>query len=217
MPSVSSPDVLLLIGPGCPHCAAVLQHLQGLIKDGSIGELRVVNIAQRPELAADLNVRGVPWMRLGDFDLEGAHSLSELREWIARASKEHGLAEYFLDLLGHGQRGKLLNHLQQHPENAVELFHLLADKDAGIDQRVGIGSILEEMAEQGTLSRWIDKLGELSRNPDATVRADALHYLALGASDDARPFLESARNDADDMVRQVAEEILEELSGANAK
>ena len=212
MPSNIAPSTLLLIGPGCPHCAAVLQHLQGLIKQGEIGELRVVNIAQRPEIAADLNVRAVPWMRIGDFELEGAHTLGELREWIARSGNEHGVAEYFLDLLGHGQRGKLLTHLQRRPEHAAELFYLLADREAGIDQRVGVGSVLEELAEQGTLADWIEQLGELSRNADPTVRADALHYLAMSANATAKPLLETALTDTHEMVRDVAAEALAELA-----
>lgn len=211
-----SPDVLLLIGPGCPHCAAVLQHLQDLIKQGRIGELRVIHIAERPQIATELGVRAVPWLRIADFELEGAHTLGELREWIERAGREHGIAEYFLDLLAHGQRGKLLKHLAGHPAHAGELFHLLGAAEATIDQRVGVGSILEELAEQGLLGDWLAPLTELAANSNPTIRADALHYLAMTASEEARTPLLAAARDDHEMVREVAAEALAELDEALA-
>ena len=46
----STPDALLFITPGCPHCPGVLQGLSEMVKQGTIGKLTVINAASHPEL-----------------------------------------------------------------------------------------------------------------------------------------------------------------------
>ena len=50
-------DATLYVAPGCPHCPTVLNGLSELVKTGRIGQLTVINIASRPELAAEHGVR----------------------------------------------------------------------------------------------------------------------------------------------------------------
>ena len=47
--SVAPPAALLLLSPSCPHCAAVLEGLAALVKEGVVGRLQVVNVAVHPE------------------------------------------------------------------------------------------------------------------------------------------------------------------------
>jgi thiol-disulfide isomerase/thioredoxin len=66
--SPTPPDALLFITPVCTHCPSVLQSLSELVKQAQVGKLTVVNIAAHPEQAAEYDVRGAPWLRLGDFN-----------------------------------------------------------------------------------------------------------------------------------------------------
>ena len=54
-----SPGALLLIAPQCPHCPSVLESLTRLIKEGKIGRLEVVNLAEHPEMAEELAGSGL--------------------------------------------------------------------------------------------------------------------------------------------------------------
>ena len=70
------PDAELMIATGCAHCPVVLSGLAELLKKGQIGRLAVTNITSHPEVAEARGVRGVPWIRIGPFELSGAQ-----REW----------------------------------------------------------------------------------------------------------------------------------------
>ena len=67
----TKPAALLLLGTHCPHCPQVLKALSELVKAGDIHKLEVVNVEQAPEIARELGVRGVPWIRVGEFTLTG--------------------------------------------------------------------------------------------------------------------------------------------------
>lgn len=95
------PDALLFTAPGCPHCATVLQGLNELVKQGLVGKLTVVDVAEHPEQAAEQGVHAAPWLRLGPFTLTG-HSTAELRLWAEWASGEEGIAHYVEHLLKQG-------------------------------------------------------------------------------------------------------------------
>ena len=75
------PEAVLLLSTQCPHCPTVLQGLSELVKQGVISRLEVVNINVRPEIAERHGIRSVPWVKIGDFELEGLHSPAELRRW----------------------------------------------------------------------------------------------------------------------------------------
>ena len=102
MPTTARPDALLLITSTCSHCPSVLQALSELVKAGHIGRLEVVNIGFHPEVAQHHSVRSVPWIRIGEFELEGRYLMAELRQWAERAGTPAGLAEYFHDQLKNG-------------------------------------------------------------------------------------------------------------------
>ncbi len=82
------PDALLFLSSHCPHCPAVLAGLSELVKRGSIGRLEVINLEQHPEAPAALQVRTVPWLRLGPYILTGARTLGELETWARRCVGE---------------------------------------------------------------------------------------------------------------------------------
>lgn len=209
--NTTAPDALLLIASGCPHCPTVLQGLSELVKAGLVGRLEVVNIGAHPEIAQAHGVRGVPWLRLGPFELEGLRAPAELRRWAERAGSAAGMADYFAELLKTGQLEKVTQMLAAQPAGFKALLQLLADPDTDLHVRVGIGAVMEEFAGSATLQDLIAPLGELTLHTEAHVRGDAAHYLALTKSADAAPYLRSLLNDPEPQVRELAAEGLAAL------
>ncbi len=210
------PDALLLISPGCPHCPKVLESLGHLVKEGAIGILEVVNIAVRPERAAELGVRSVPWVRIGDFDLHGMHSHRELAEWAANARDDTGYARYYSHLIENQQLDRVVSLIRGHPTSLVELVGLLGDKDTPMGVRIGIGAALEDLQGGGLLDAIVPELVRLTGDPVPQTRADACHYLGLARGPEAAAAIRSLLDDADPEVREIAAESLHLLETAGA-
>jgi len=209
--NANAPDALLLLAPGCPHCPTVLQGLAELVKQGVIGRLETVNIAVHPDVAEKLGARSVPWVRLGEFELEGLHSPAELRQWAERAGSGAGLAEYYADLLKQGRLQKVLDAVHEGPQRLSALLRLAADPDTELTVRIGISAVIEDMAGSDALKQHFDELAALARSGDPRVRSDAAHFLALTRDSRAEPVLEQLTRDGKRAVREVAEEALQEL------
>lgn len=97
------------------------------------------------------------------------------------------------------------------PDLIVQVIGLLDDAEAKINVRLGIGVIMEEYEGEPLLQQQVPLLGELTRHPDARVRADACHYLALSGAGGARQFVAPLLQDASPEVREVARESLQAL------
>lgn len=209
-----APDALLLIATGCPHCPTVLAGAAELVKQGKIGRLDVVNVTMHPEVAKQYGVRGVPWLRLGPFELDGLRSPAELKQWAERAGTREGMAEYFRELLDTGQLKKVIDMLRRDDIQLGVLLLLLADPLTALTVRVGIGAALEEFAGSPALRRLTDELGTLTKSKDAHIRGDAAHFLALTREPRAAGFLEPLVNDPEQQVREIAQESLGLLGAA---
>jgi len=203
------PDALLLIAPGCPHCAAVLEGLGGLVKEATIGRLEVVNIAAQPERAEALGVRSVPWTRIGPFELEGLHSPGELRRWAEQTTRAGGMAAYLDELLKGGHRQKAEDLVRRQPEHQGPLLDLLGDPETGIKTRIGVMAILEELEGTNLAVGLVGRLAELTRHPNPRIRADACHALSLTGAPEAMPHLRACLQDPDADVRETAQDALE--------
>lgn len=204
-------NALMLLAPGCPYCPAVLEGLSGLVKEGALGTLEVVNIAVHPVRAQELGVRTVPWVRIGEFDLDGAQTPADLRRWAELAGTPQGMSAYFLYLLKNGRRAKVEEMARQDPQRLLALVELLADDSASMAVRLGIGAVLEELQGSGIASVMVPRLGELTRHADPLIRADACHYLSLVGGEEIAPWLRACVNDPDIAVREMAAEILAEM------
>jgi thiol-disulfide isomerase/thioredoxin len=205
-------DVLLLIAPGCPHCKAVLEALSTLVKKAQIGRLEIVNIAVRPEIAADVGTRSVPWTRIGPFELPGDYSPKELAEWAEHAAAGTGMPEYLSDLLETQKLSTVVAMTKQDPQHLNDLLSLASDLDTPMGVRIGVAAAFEELAEEQGLVQLVDKFGEMSESPEPQLRADACHYLGLTHSPEARSWLEARLNDENDEVREIAEESLHTIA-----
>lgn len=206
------PSAVVLIGPTCAHCARVMDSLQVLVKDGSLSRLEIINAEIETELAASLGVRSVPWIRIGPFVLEGSHTEAELRQWASRVFAPDGMAWYFDEQLKDGNLATVEKMVNEEPNRLPAIIPLAADTDTAIQTRVGIGALLEGLEGSGMATMLVPDLGKLTRHPDARVRADACHYLALCENPDAVAFLEKCIKDDDPTVREIAAEGIEHLS-----
>lgn len=207
------PEALVLIGPGCPHCAVVLEGLCSLVKAGALTRLEVVYAAHQPARAQALGVRTVPWTRIGPFALTGSLSLPELRRWAELAGTDAGTQAYLQHLLATGELSTTERFVRQTPGALSLLIALLPELETPIQVRIGIGAVIEGLAGSELLAGQLEALGGLLGHPDARVRADACHYLALTGAQGAKALLQSCLSDEDREVREIAREGLE-LIGA---
>ena len=207
--SGTPPDALFLLGTHCPHCPTVLQGLANMVKAGTLGTLEIVNIEQRGDIARELGVRSVPWVRIGSFELEGLRSEKELREWALKATTDKGMTDWLEELLSSGNIDKPLQQVRSDPAMMDALLELFTDTETGLNIRIGISAIMEHLQETETLSTIVDRLGELTRHEDARIRGDACHYLALSGNPAAATYIKPLLKDEDKNVREVARESLE--------
>ncbi len=209
--SVSTIHVQLLVAPGCPHCASVLEGLGTLVKEGTVARLEVVNISAQPEVARVANVRSVPWMRIGSFELSGLHTLGELRHWVKLAGQEDGMTYYLADLLATGRRHQVTERVRQDPSLLSRLVDLLGDSETGLSVRIGVMATLEEFQESDLLGDLVDQLVPLTRNTESRIRADASHALSLTGVTSVIDVLRPLTEDADPEVRETAIDAIESL------
>ena len=208
---LTPPDALLFITPNCKHCPAVLQGLNGLIEQGRIGKLTVVDAAEHPKQAEEYGVRAAPWLRLGPFTLTGAQTPAELRQWAEWASGEEGIVHYVEHMLRQGGYQHAAAFIAGDPRRLKPLLSVIANPETNISVRLGVSGLIEAYAHTRELQQLIPQLGELTRHSDHRVRADACHLLGLTGSAAARTFVKHCLGDESEEVREIAEDAMEEL------
>jgi HEAT repeat protein len=211
MSTPQSPDVLLFIASQCPHCPNVLSGLADLLKRGLVGRLEAINIESHPESAQALGVRSVPWLRMGLFQLTGARSPAELEIWARRAVSAAGMSDAFHDLLKQADLAQVLQLIQAEPARLAALLAIVANPEASLNVKLGVGVVFEEFAGQPALRHLVADLGGLTQHEDARVRADASHLLSLTQAAEARPWLLAGLQDENAEVREIAAESLQAL------
>jgi len=207
------PDALLLLTPQCPHCPAVLQALGELVKQGRIGSMRVVNLGAHPEVGAELGARAVPWIRIGRFELEGAHTQAELALWTERAGTREGAAAYLAEQLKGGKLDRVTQFARRDREFMEGLLSLMGAADTELTVRLGVSAAMEGMEGDPALGQAIPGLEHLARHADAHIRGDAAHCLGLTHAPAAAMVLQELAGDREAMVRDIAQEALDRLAG----
>jgi HEAT repeat protein len=211
MPESNLPHALLFTAPGCPHCPSVKSALEKLRQEGLLAGLEVVDISQDQERAAEMGIRSVPWLQLGEFVLTGAQTPQQLREWTERATGAANMGDYLEHLLANGELGEAEALLEQKPEHLEALLALLENPEAPIQVRLGVSAIIEGLAGSETLRGLIPALITLSSDSNHRLRSDACHFLGLTHSPEAEAALRQRLEDENPEVREIAAEALEEL------
>jgi glutaredoxin len=211
----TAPDALLMMGRHCPYCPTVLKHLQVLHAEGSIGSLETVVIEDHPERATELGVRSVPWVRIGTFELTGLRSEQELRDWAHKAASGAGQSQFLAELLESGGIGRCLELVREDEAMRRALLELFIDPDGKLNVRIGISAVMESLAGSPALQSSAEQLHGFLNHPDARVRGDACHYLALSGMQEAADWIRPLLDDADANVREIAADSLEELGAGD--
>lgn len=206
-----APGALMLLSTHCAHCPSVLNSLAELVKQGVLGKLEVINLEQRPEVARQLGVHSVPWVRIGLFELTGQRSLAEFRQWAQTSATHEGVRDYIETMLAEGEVERVLTMIAKDAGVMARVIELLDFADEKLNVRLGIGVIMEEYEGRSLLQEYIPQLGKLTQHADPRVRGDACHYLALTHSSNAREFVRKLLHDENADVREVAEESLPTL------
>lgn len=207
------PDAELLIASGCAHCPSVLAAMTELLKRGKIGRLDIINIATRPDAATARGARGVPWIKIGPFELVGAHTPSELAKWTERATQPEGRQDYLSELLTQGELEQAITTCRHDPDLLTALLDLATDLDTPFAVRIGVGAVFEELGPEGRLRDFVETIAtRLTNSPEPQIRADGAHFLGLTGSSAAIAYLQELSGDTDMQVREIAEEALQELT-----
>lgn len=209
--SPTAPPALLFTAPGCPHCPGVKAALRKLRDEGVVGALEVVSISEQPARAAELGVRSVPWLRLGEFILTGAQTPQQLRQWAQRAGEPAAMSDYLGQLLATGGLEEATALLEAQPQHLAALLTLLQDEESPIQVRLGVSAILEGFEGRAPLVALLPRLIALSEHPDHRLRSDGCHLLGLSHDEGARQPLLRALHDPHPEVREIADEALSAL------
>ena len=203
-------DALLLITGGCPNCPAMHQALTGLLKEGVIGRLEVINVAVHPEAAEARHVQSVPWTKIGPYEIQGVVPASELKRYAEGVDDDNVFDDYVLGLLKTGRRARFEAMVQSEPTRIHALARLMTNPETSMAIRLGIGAVLEELQGSGLTGPLIPALGALLQSPDALLRADACHFLTLIGGAAIRPYMQACLDHGDADLREMASEWLAE-------
>ncbi len=212
-----TPSATMLLSSHCAHCPGVLDSLSQMIKDGDIGELKIINLEQNPEAMNTYKVRSVPWVKIGKHELTGAQTLEALQQRAAWAKKElndsdaENTSAEFDYLLSEGQADKVIEIIKTDHSKIEAIMALLGDSGTVLSTRIGIGVVFEEFAGSDLLKSLIAKLGKLTKHSDQRIRADAYHYLGLTQDQSAIPYLKNHTDENDAEILEIIADSLEEL------
>lgn len=202
------PDALLLLTGGCPHCPAVHQALTGLLKEGVIGRLEVVNVAIHTDAAETRGVQSVPWTQIGPYEIQGVVPPAQLKRYAQGIDDPAVFDAYVLDLLKSGKRARFEALVKREPPRIHALARLMTNPETSMTIRLGIGAVLEELHGTGLTEPLIPGLGALLESDDALLRADACHFLTLIGGEAIRPYMQVCLTHPDAELREMAEEWL---------
>jgi len=206
----STPDALLLMTGGCPHCPAVLQALTVLLKEGVIGRLQIINVAAHIEEAETRGIQSVPWTQIGAFEIEGVVSVSKLRELALGVNDDAVLDNWVLELLKAGKRQKFEALVRAEPLRIHALGRLMANPETSMAIRLGIGAVLEELSDSGITEVLIPALADMLQSDDKLLCADACHFLTLIGGEGIKPAMQACLTNPNADVREIAQEWLAE-------
>lgn len=210
---MTSPTALIFIAKECPHCPSLLKLCTEAVKDGELSQLEVVNIATQGERASKLGIRSVPWVRIGDYEHTGVATPSEFAAWIKKAAKTD-VHDHIVHMLENQQLEKCEKLSIESHDYRSALVPLFSDLETPMAVRIGIGAVMEALADADKINELLPLLSNATQHKDEQVRADACHYLGLTSSESVVPILTRCLEDPSHEVSEIAAESLEAIDGA---
>ncbi len=196
----------------CPHCPQVLLNLTDLLKAGDIASLQLLNISHFSRQAETLNIKSLPWVKIGPFEIEGLSSAHEYAKWARLVNTIEGLCNYLKLLLETGQLQKAGYVVESEDEGFDALIALLSDGKANITVRTGASALLEAYEGSQKLEQAMPVIAEMLKSDRVNIRADACYFLGLTHNPMAISKLKPMLQDGDSQVYELASESIEKLS-----
>ena len=185
--------------------------LTELNQSGKLAQLDVYDIVENQALAAQYDIRSVPWFKISELEFQGLHTASELSYWAEKAHTEEGILRYIIDKLKEGKLNTVESLIKQHNEYLAIALQILEDVTAPIQARIGLGAILEELAGTVLMDRALPILEKFTEHKDHRVRGDACHYLSFIDKPKSKEILHHCLEDENSEVREIAQDSLVEL------
>ena len=208
--------VLLVIGPACPHCAAMIETLSELVKTGEISRLEIINAAKEQEWAQTMGIRSVPWVKLDDnIQLLGVHSAEDIRQWLEKIRSGTALKEYVHNSLKSGQLEFIVSLVRDHESKFKVLLELLSDPLLDMKSKLGIAAIMETIQGSDVIKASVPGLAALLDSDDVNTQIDCLYYLSLSGSVQAVPYVRKYLHHSHPALAEAAREALDELSNVD--
>ena len=204
-------SALLFIGPGCPHCAAMITTLTNLVKAGDLAAVEIVNAASDPDRAAAFGIRSVPWIKLDFIELQGAHSAAEITQWLTELRSGDAIKSYIQHGMQASQFESLLQWLQIN-ENFLALLAVLKSESLDMKIKLGIGALMESLQGSAVLHNNVDALAAMLETAESNTQADILYYLSLTHNSKAIPWVRQYADSPHPSVAETARDALEELA-----
>lgn len=208
----TKPDVLMFISESCPHCPAMMTNLINILKRGGLATLKIYNIDCHAQRAQQMNVRSLPWIKIGSFVIEGLCAASELEKWVRTESTLEGKRAYLVMLLESGKLHKAEEFLENEADGLPALLSLLADSETNISVRTGASALLEGLEGSKPLTNATKIITKMLYSDGANIRADACFFLGLTHNPGLIKSLAAMLKDSNEQVREIAEESIEKLS-----
>ena len=208
----SPPKALLFITSSCQHCTSVMQSLTALVKSGELRQIEIINLQYADELAQSYQIKSVPWLKLGPFELTGLRSKDDIQQWIKKTNNDDAMGDYFVELMTSGEINKVQHIIEQQPEYFPALLNLISETGTNLSARVGAGAIIEDMAGTKLLKQHIPLLAKFSQSEEANLRNDACYYLGLTQDKSAIPHIKNCLNDENSDVKETAKEALDDIN-----
>ena len=208
----SPPDALMFLSETCPHCPQVLLNLTDLLKAGDLASLKILNISHHSRQARELNIRSLPWVKIGPFEIEGLSRAHEYAKWARAVNTIEGLCDYLKLLLETGQLKKAEYVIESEDEGFDALLTLVADVEANITVRTGASALLEALEGSQKLEQAISEIAGMLKSDKANIRADACYFLGLTHNPIAISMLQPMLRDGNKHVHELASESIEKLS-----
>jgi len=202
----------MFLSETCPHCPQVLQSLTDLLKAGNLASLKLLNISYHSRQAQMLNIRSLPWVKIGPFEIEGLSPAHEYAKWASAVNTIEGLRNYLKLLLETGQLKKAENIIESEDGGFEALIALLADVEANIAVRTGASALLEAHEGSQKLKQAMPVIAEMLKSGKANIRADTCYFLGLTHNPMAISLLQPMLRDGNKQVHELASESIEKLS-----
>ena len=205
--------ITLFVMQDCHLCPQMVKLFEGMIKNGAIDALEILDVAQHETLARHLNIRSLPFYQINGVAFSGVRSTSDIQQLLDM----DGLNKWQQQLRQLLQQGEITvaeESVKEHVESRNAVVSLLTHEDSDLMLRIGLTAVIESVAKTGIFDDFEQQFIILSNSPDESIAIDAIYYLSLIATPHSinRLIEVTLSNNSSQALKDQALELLEELN-----